>query len=134
MDGPTLRKFLELRKSYLDRACAIVADLAHAGGPCPDPTLTLNCRDRAERLVGEMNELHRKRKLAAARGLGRPRTHFAREVSYGLVAECNVRLTSDGDYKLTLDAHQVTCRRCMETSRWKKTFDQEEERKHDTGA
>jgi hypothetical protein len=46
----------------VDEAIKIVADLAHAGGPCPCPSLTFNSRQRAERLMQRFWERRRKEK------------------------------------------------------------------------
>jgi len=122
MDGPTLKKMALLKKSYLDRACSIVADLAHAGGPCPCASLTMSCRQRAETLVQEMNALKHKRELVVARAKGKKKIHYGRDTGHDVVAVCNSHITPD-PYMVTLDAEKVTCAKCMRTWAWKRAFD-----------
>ena len=125
MDGPTLYRILK-RASDEDflEACHIVADLAHAGGPCPCVSLTMSTRSRAERLVGKMCELKQKlERLKALRDPKKPVIHyypFEQHTSdQNMSAACNPNTSTDRGFKVSTDPFEVTCGACQRSFRWR---------------
>ena len=126
MEGREVRELLLLeRGDYLERACSIVADLAHAGGPCPDPTLAFHARRRAEILVKDLYEVKQRRddnrRKRGVRVSPAKVIHLSRLCDGEIIsAVCSSHITVERGFSITSSAGKVSCKKCRQSAAWRK--------------